>query len=796
MCCVHAVNNALQAFHERLAAKLVARLRTAFLSFDKLRALSRLCAKTKAEASRAAKANFQVKCWNDDGLREIVRGRCEISAMNLSFSGCGFLGIYHVGVASAFREYVPQICLGKICGASAGSLAAAALACEVPLGETTTYILRVAVRARQRALGPLHPGFDINGIIHDSLCKLLPENAHKLCSGRLFISLTRVSDGKNVLMSDFESRDQLIQALKCSCFIPFYSGLRPPKINGVAYMDGGFSDNQPSVEGGNTVTVSPFAGDSDICPIDDSFNLMEINFSNTSISICPGNLYRLARIFFPPDPEILSRMCQQGFDDAVRFLQKHNMISCTSCLAVQSSFVMAAPEASPELSADSDGEHPFDNCTSCKRRQELALTDRLPETIVRAIQEASDHLNKGVINWLFRHRPMKLLSILTIPYVLPIDIVIVIVCKMWQLLPKLRREIRRRLMRTLGLARDFTSKLHSKHPLYSARFSCQLNITEFNYSPDEPEPRPKTPTGQPLRRVPAPMLRHDLRSRSLEDLVRGNPRLQQRQRAKQRKSSYAGMAMPPRRAGSEDTTVVSSLNFGFTMNLPESRGGQGPQGGAVGGPVERCRRQSVVEALRTLSEDYEGDDSVDAIALTNQALSWEKECIERCQHKEDADKLEHILDVTQQKSALMAFYYTDTTTHKVHVTELFDLSKNAPHSSGKSSPTVSDGGHQKRRLSVDTSAPGTSRETPPLVRMAPVDEGTPTPTGIGQQPFFEERPLSAASTVSLSDAGCISLESAGSSDSPSPPSTSGQSPSFQRKMPRRKNSIAVNCGAR
>lgn len=796
MCCVHAVNNALQAFHERQAAELVARLRTAFLSFDKLRALSRLCAKTKAEASRAAKANFQVKCWNDDGLREIVRGRCEISAMNLSFSGCGFLGIYHVGVASAFREYVPQICLGKICGASAGSLAAAALACEVPLGETTTYILRVAVRARQRALGPLHPGFDINGIIHDSLCKLLPENAHKLCSGRLFISLTRVSDGKNVLMSDFESRDQLIQALKCSCFIPFYSGLRPPKINGVAYMDGGFSDNQPSVEGGNTVTVSPFAGDSDICPIDDSFNLMEINFSNTSISICPGNLYRLARIFFPPDPEILSRMCQQGFDDAVRFLQKHNMISCTSCLAVQSSFVMAAPEASPELSADSDGEHPFDNCTSCKRRQELALTDRLPETIVRAIQEASDHLNKGVINWLFRHRPMKLLSILTIPYVLPIDIVIVIVCKMWQLLPKLRREIRRRLMRTLGLARDFTSKLHSKHPLYSARFSCQLNITEFNYSPDEPEPRPKTPTGQPLRRVPAPMLRHDLRSRSLEDLVRGNPRLQQRQRAKQRKSSYAGMAMPPRRAGSEDTTVVSSLNFGFTMNLPESRA-QGPQGGAVGGPVERCRRQSVVEALRTLSEDYEGDDSVDAIALTNQALSWEKECIERCQHKEDADKLEHILDVTQQKSALMAFYYTDTTTHKVHVTELFDLSKGAPHSSGKSSPTVSDGGHQKRRLSVDTSAPGTSRETPPLVRMAPVDEGTPTPTGIGQQPFFEERPLSAASTISLSDAGCISLESAGSSDSPSPPSTSGQSPSFQRKMPRRKNSIAfVNCGAR
>ncbi|XP_075546585.1 uncharacterized protein LOC142579853 [Dermacentor variabilis] len=723
--------------------------------------------------------------------------------MNLSFSGCGFLGIYHIGVASAFREYAPQICLNKIAGASAGSLAAAALACEVPLGETTTYVLRVAVRARQRALGPLHPGFDINSIIHDGLCKLLPENAHKLSSGRLHVSLTRVSDGKNVLLSHFESRDHLVEALKCSCFIPFYSGLRPPKINGVAYMDGGFSDNQPSLDE-NTVTVSPFAGDSDICPIDDSYNLTQINFSGTSISICPGNLYRAARIFFPPDPEILSRMCQQGFDDAVRFLQKHDMISCTSCLAVQSSFVVAPPEASPELSTDSDAEQACDNCHNCKQRQELALSDSLPEAIVRAIQDASDQLNKGVINWLFRHRPMKLLSILTIPYVLPIDITIVVICKMWQLLPKMRREIRRRLQRTVGAARDFTSKLQSKHPLYSARFSCQLNITEFNYTPDEPEPRPKTPTGPPQRRVPAPMLRHDLRSRSLEDLVRGNPRLQQqRHRAFQRKSSYAGLALA-RRAGSEDTTVVSSLNFGFTMNLSSPSAGAdaapaGPPGAVAGGPVERCRRQSVVEALRTLSEDREEEaDGVDAIALTNQALNWEKECIERCQRKEDADKLEHILDVTQQKEALMAFYYTDSATHRVRVTEIFNVTDSAPHSRAPSSAasTTNGEGAQKRRLEVDTSSgPASSRRTPPLLRMSPVDEGTPT--SLGEPPCFDDGSSSSSVTSSPSTTGAAWNSSAEYADDSSSPSTSGQSFSCERKVPRRKNSVAfVNCGTR
>lgn len=55
--------------------------------------------------------------------------------MNLSFAGCGFLGLYHVGVASCFREYAPQVCGQKIAGASAGALTALALVCDLPLGE-------------------------------------------------------------------------------------------------------------------------------------------------------------------------------------------------------------------------------------------------------------------------------------------------------------------------------------------------------------------------------------------------------------------------------------------------------------------------------------------------------------------------------------------------------------------------------------------------------------------------------------------------------------------------------------
>ena len=55
--------------------------------------------------------------------------------MNLSFAGCGFLGIYHVGVSACLRKYAPGLLVDRISGASAGSLAAVCLLCDVDLGE-------------------------------------------------------------------------------------------------------------------------------------------------------------------------------------------------------------------------------------------------------------------------------------------------------------------------------------------------------------------------------------------------------------------------------------------------------------------------------------------------------------------------------------------------------------------------------------------------------------------------------------------------------------------------------------
>lgn len=72
-------------------------------------------------------------------------------------------------------------------------------------------VINVAKEARKRNLGPLHPTFNIVKVIRGGLYRDLPSDAHTLASGRLCVSLTRVMDGQNVLVSDFSSKDELIQ---------------------------------------------------------------------------------------------------------------------------------------------------------------------------------------------------------------------------------------------------------------------------------------------------------------------------------------------------------------------------------------------------------------------------------------------------------------------------------------------------------------------------------------------------------------------------------------------------------
>lgn len=324
--------------HQKLSSARSAHPQNRRSRFRSPRALNEHAIRRAEAVSRAAASSPLMK--SGSGNYDFMN---QSTDENLSFCGCGFLGVYHIGVATCFNQYAPQLSNHKVSGSSAGALAAVAHICgNLQLAYAATDFLRVAISARANLLGPLHPSFDINAILTETLEKALPDDVHVRASGKLHISLTRVYDGQNVIVSEFDSKEEVIQALLCSCFIPFWSGFIAPKFKGITYTDGGFTNNLLILDD-KTVTVSPFAGEADICPQDEVYNILSVCLSNTSISITPNNLYRLSHALMPPPPEVLNELCAQGFADGIRFLQRMNFISfnaISTCLKVESSFTI------------------------------------------------------------------------------------------------------------------------------------------------------------------------------------------------------------------------------------------------------------------------------------------------------------------------------------------------------------------------------------------------------------------------------------------------------------------------
>lgn len=245
--------------------------------------------------------------------------------INLAFSGAGFLGIYHVGTVSCLKFYGKKL-LDKVDlygGSSAGALAACMLLCDMNLEESVQFVMNTAHKVHHNFLGPISPSFDPSASIRKTFTKYLPENAYKVASGKLHVSLTRVSDWKNEIVSEFASNKELVDAVVCSSFIPFFSGMTPPKYKGVHYIDGGFTDNLPQHFEGTTITVSPFSGESDICPDDGHKTNAQFDMRNTSVQVTAHNVYRMAKALFPPNSDVLAQMCRQGFRDTLKYLHIH-----------------------------------------------------------------------------------------------------------------------------------------------------------------------------------------------------------------------------------------------------------------------------------------------------------------------------------------------------------------------------------------------------------------------------------------------------------------------------------------
>ncbi|XP_042352643.1 patatin-like phospholipase domain-containing protein 2 isoform X2 [Plectropomus leopardus] len=375
---------------------------------------------------------------------------------NISFAGCGFRSIYYLGALSCILERVPWLVHGaaKIGGASSGCLVAAALTVGIPIEQFCVDVLAVAKEARKHTLGVFHPTFSLLRTVQDSLLEKLPADAHIRASGRLCVSLTRLADGKNVLVSEFDSREELIQVLMCSCFFPIYCGFSPPSYRGVLYMDGALSNNMPLFEHRNTITMAPFSGESDICPREGTFNFLEVHYGNVSIKVNTSNVHRVCTSFLPPRLEELAEICHNGYMDALRFLRERDLLGpqclSSSVMAETDAVKPACCETRREVAQAEESRKTLLN--GHNRHQEdhwwlsLKVIENLPVSFKKVLCEACRDSHSGDTRWsqLTEFLPVKVVLCLLTLVMLPIELSFILIKSMILSMLKLTADLCRR----------------------------------------------------------------------------------------------------------------------------------------------------------------------------------------------------------------------------------------------------------------------------------------------------------------------------------------------------------------
>ncbi|NXY73705.1 PLPL1 protein, partial [Glareola pratincola] len=225
---------------------------------------------------------------------------------SILFRGCSFLLLYEAGVFAALRDLSPDILksASRVYGASSGSIVATFGLCECDMGKGFELLFILCLKRLNCFFDTLKnsywmclPGGKILKVVKDVLNKHLPTNAHQLVSGKLHVIVTRLHDWRSVTVSEFASREDLIQAIMCSCFIPVCFGILPPTYHGVRYVDGELGMWRANFVSRTTITVSAFAGEYDICPKDGPAAFFTFQLSDCILQISKRNISRLQCIF-------------------------------------------------------------------------------------------------------------------------------------------------------------------------------------------------------------------------------------------------------------------------------------------------------------------------------------------------------------------------------------------------------------------------------------------------------------------------------------------------------------------
>jgi len=259
-------------------------------------------------------------------IRDVLKDKN--ARVGISFSGCGFLGVYHFGVIDCFRKnaksFLPRVT--HIAGSSVGSLLAALMVFRPDaLDSGLENLILLADELNTYTLGALHPGLNLADRLSHIVDEYIPEDV-TVAQGRLFISVTRQSDHTNRMINEFPDRDYLRRCLLASCYIPVYMRNTPPQLDGEHCIDGSFSNNLPIFDDVPTLTISPFSGYAIISPTDQNMLDWHATLGHQVIKINLQNIVRGVHSLFPPSAENLRTYFARGYNNAMRWLIEQELI--------------------------------------------------------------------------------------------------------------------------------------------------------------------------------------------------------------------------------------------------------------------------------------------------------------------------------------------------------------------------------------------------------------------------------------------------------------------------------------
>ncbi|KAJ6309105.1 hypothetical protein OIU76_018656 [Salix suchowensis] len=162
---------------------------------------------------------------------------------------------YHLGVAHLLIEkgYIKETT--PLAGSSAGAIVCATIASGASMHEAlrATKILAEDCRLKGTA-------FRLGAVLRDVLEKFLPDDVHIRSNGRVRVAVTQILwRPRGLLVDQFDSKEDLINAVVTSSFIPGYLAPRPATMfRNQLCIDGGLTLFMPPTSAAKTVRICAF----------------------------------------------------------------------------------------------------------------------------------------------------------------------------------------------------------------------------------------------------------------------------------------------------------------------------------------------------------------------------------------------------------------------------------------------------------------------------------------------------------------------------------------------------------